>query len=196
MKSEQIAVTSKGLGISEALALTEEIGKSAGLDEKSVLHLRLLAEEVSGMLRGIAGDVEAMYWLEAEGRKFELHLQSTVQMTAEMKEQFISASTEGKNAAAVGFMGKIKVMIAGSLLSAKEALPYAMVNTASAYSAGGVFTWSMDEYRMVLQSQENKEMAADDAWDELEKSIVAKIADDVKVSVVGKNVEIIVFKTF
>ena len=85
MKSEQIAVTSKGLGISEALALTEEIGKSAGLDEKSVLHLRLLAEEVSGMLRGIAGDVEAMYWLEAEGRKFELHLQSTVQMTADRK---------------------------------------------------------------------------------------------------------------
>jgi len=35
-----------------------------------------------------------------------------------------------------------------------------------------------------------------DRWDEIERSIIANIADDVKVSIVGKNVEIAVYKAF
>ena len=41
--------------------------------------------------------------------------------------------------------------------------------------------------------QENSE---NEKWDELEKSIVAKLADDVIVGVRGKNVEIVIKKEF
>ena len=51
MKTEQIVVTSKGLGIEEALTLTEKLGNEVGLERKPMLHLRLLAEELFGMLR-------------------------------------------------------------------------------------------------------------------------------------------------
>ena len=37
---------------------------------------------------------------------------------------------------------------------------------------------------------------ATEAWDELERSIIANIADDVKVKILGNKVEIIVFKNF
>ena len=36
--------------------------------------------------------------------------------------------------------------------------------------------------------------ATQEEWDELEKSVVAKVADDVKVSMRGRNVEMIIVK--
>ena len=37
---------------------------------------------------------------------------------------------------------------------------------------------------------------ADEAWDELEKSIVANLADEVTVNIVGNAVKIVITKTF
>ena len=200
MKTEQIVVTSQGQGIAEALSITEKAGAYAGLDKKPALHLRLLAEELIGLLRGIAGEVEAAYWIETEGKKFELHMTSEILMTEEMREQFLAAASSGKNAATATFMGKIRVMIADALLSAKEVLPYAMINAAAANPMGGVAgessaVWTMAFYKEELQ-QNMADEEASEAWDELEKSIVANVADDVRVSIAGKNVAITVYKAF
>ena len=200
MKTEQIVVTNQGQGLTDALALTEKAGVYAGLDRKPSLHLRLLAEELFGLLRGIAGEVEADYWIETEGKSFELHMTSEISVTEEMREQFLAASSSGKNAATATFMGKIRVMIANALLSAKEVLPYAMINAAAANPMGGIAgetsaVWSMAFYKEELQKNMADD-AASEAWDELEKSIVANIADDVKVSIAGKSVAITVYKAF
>ena len=195
MKSTVIEVTSKGGGISEALSLTEKLGIESGIRKKSVIHLRLLAEELLGMLRSIAGDVSADYWLEYNGPDFELHLKSTVELTDEMRKQFISASTSGTNDASRGVMGKIKVMIANFMFSAKEALPYALINTSAAYHMGAASGETAAMWSMSLYKDEIKESDAEE-WDELEKSIVANIADDVKVCILGDTVEIIINKTF
>ncbi len=187
--------------MSDALSMTEALGTQLGLDRKPLLHLRLLAEELFGMLRSIAGKIEASYWLEANDKRLELHMKSDVPLTPEMKEQFLSASSNGKNDAAKGVMGKIKVLISNVLLSVKETMPYAMINTVSASNAG-VYTgelvseWSMNQYKQEVKCHVGDSDDATAAWDELEKSIVASIADDVKVRIIGKNVEIIVYKTF
>ncbi|MBO7519808.1 MAG: hypothetical protein J6T73_03430 [Clostridia bacterium] len=201
METERIVVTSEGFRFDEALAVTENLGNKAGLDKKSVLHLRLLAEELFGMLRGIAGEVEANYWIENDEKNFEIHMKSEVNVTDEMRKQFLSAASSGKNAAAAGFMGKIRVMIADTLLTAKEALPYAMINAAAAYTGGGnyeeaAYVWTMSSYRDEIQRNIEKSKEASKAWDELEKSIVANIADDIKVSIAGKKVDITVYKAF
>ena len=201
MKTNQIVVTSKEIGMDEALSITEKLGNEAGLDKKSVLHLRLLAEELFGLLRGIAGGVEANYWIEAEGKNFEIHMKSAVNMNEEMRAQFLSASSSGKNSASVGFMGKVRVMIADLLFSAKEVMPYAMINTVAAYSMNGAVgetasIWTMSAYRDEIHKQAGNSKEASEAWDELEKSIVANIADDIKVSIAGQNVEITVYKAF
>lgn len=201
METEKIVVTSAGVRFDEALAVTEDLGIKAGLDKKSVLHLRLLAEELFGMLRGIAGEVEANYWIENSGKNFEIHMKSEVRVTEEMRSRFLSAASSGKNAAAVSFMGKIRVMIADTLLSAKEAVPYAMINAAAAYTGGGAYeeaayVWTMSSYRDEIRKNIENGNEASKAWDELEKSIVANIADDIKVSIVGKKVDITVYKAF
>lgn len=201
MKTAPMIVTSDGIGMSEALAMTEQVGKTCGLDQKSNLHLRLLGEELFGMLRGIAGKIEAEYWIDYSEKNLELHMKSEIRATPQMKEQFLAASTSGKNEAARGFMGKLRVMIAGFLLSAKEAIPNSMVGAAAvlagsgydSLSAGG---WSMVHYKEELKKHLPEAGDAADAWDELEKSIVANIADDIKVKIVGKTVEIVVIKAF
>ena len=201
MKTEQFIVNSNGKGINEALSATETLGTEAGLDKKSFLQLRLLAEELFGLLKGIAGKVEATYQAESEGKNFEIRMRSEVNITDKMREQFLQASTSGKNSASTGFMGKIKVLIADIMLSYKQNLPYAMINTVSSMPMGGTAgeiasIWTLSDYRREVQVNVSKSVEADEAWDELEKSIIANIADDIKVRIVGANVEIDIIKTF
>lgn len=196
MITTTVKISNSGAGMKEALALTEKIGQENGLDRKAVLHLRLLSEELFGMLRSITGEVESDYWLENDGNKYELHLKTEANLTEEMKKQLYSASTSGKNDAAKGFMGKIKLMLVNAFTSAKENLPYAVMNTANSYApsaAANAATWSLSGYKEELKKNDGEKS---EAWDELEKSIVASIANDVRVRVIGKTAEIIIDKAF
>ncbi len=201
MKTETVKINSLGLGISEALAATEALGAESGLSKKENLHLRLLAEELLGMLRSIAGKVDADYQIKNEDKRFELHMKSKVEITDEMRRQFISASTSGKNAAAKGVMGKIRLLIADFFLSgpaasgAASGLAMSLMSAASStgQSVGAdTYLWSLKQYKEDV----GNDGKSGEAWDELEKSIVANIADEINVKIVGPNVEIIIFKTF
>jgi hypothetical protein len=56
------------------------------------------------------------------------------------------------------------------------------------------YMWSLDTYKGSVESSIDKDEAAKEAWDELEKSIIASIADDVKVGVSGNTVELVIEK--
>ncbi len=196
MKTEKVYITNKELGMQDALQMTEKIGTEQGLEKKQLLHLRLLSEELFGMLKGITGEIEADYWVGYEGKKFDIHLKSEIKLTDEMREQFLSASSSGKNAAEKGFMGKLRVMIAEALISntAASGFSLGLMSMASPNAQNAAlknYQWSMEKYKSELKKKNDE-----DSWDELEKSIVANIADDVSVSIVGSDVEIIVTKAF
>ena len=53
------------------------------------------------------------------------------------------------------------------------------------------YLWSLEQYRNSVKKEEQAE-----AWDELEKSVIASVADDVIVGVKGKRADIIVVKKF
>ena len=204
MKSTRITVTSGGLGMRDALDMTEKLGAESGLGEKENLHLRLLAEELFGMLRSIAGDVEAGYWLEFEKKAFELHMDAYITLTQEMRQQLLDVSTTGKNAAAKGLMGKIRDMIALKLLPTEEGpsdLALALMNVAWSSPTGNrignvAAEWSMNQYKSEVKSSGAQGADVEAARDELEKSIVANVADEVRIGIVGSNVEITIFKAF
>lgn len=204
MKTREIAVTSRGLGMHEALEMTETLAAESGLEQNDVLHMRLLAEELFGMLNGIAGDVEAIYWMEIEGKSFEQHMKASVDMTVEMRDELLAAATSGKNEAAKGFMGKIRDMIAVKLLPSEGGpsdFAQALMNAAwstpgNNLSVNTSDVWSLQQYKCEVESRREEGEAVREAWDELEKSIVSKIADEVKISILGSTAEIIVFKAF
>ena len=123
MQSYIIQVSSRGDGMEEALAATETAGKESGLSRKETLHLRLLAEELFGMVRSLAGQAEGRYALEREEKRFLLRLSAAVTMTQELRKQLIAVSSQGENAAARSFMGKIRDMIAAALLPREDGPP-------------------------------------------------------------------------
>lgn len=204
-RSKNLTITSEGEGTEEALTMTEQFGRDCGLNRKSMLQLRLLAEEMLGMLRSIAGDVRARYWLEIDRRQFELHMKSRVEMSEELRRQLLAASTSGENAAARGLMGKIRVMIAEALMTVKSsdetAAPSELpdgysLSPLTATADMDAYVWSMENYKEEVERQKEESEEAKEAWDDLERSIVAKIADEVSVRIVGANVEMIVYKEF
>jgi len=54
--------------------------------------------------------------------------------------------------------------------------------------------WTLQTYRANLEEKHVDNEAADAAWDELEKSIVANLADDVVVGVKGDCIELVIIK--
>ena len=204
MKTSEIKITSRGDGMEEALAATERLGLDSGLGHKENLRLRLLAEELIGLMRGITGNVEADYQAWQEDRGFTLRLHADVSMSLELRRQLLAASSSGKNAAAKGLMGRIRDMVAAVMLSAKGgstltgglSLGLMSMGSPSQYRAGDAYDWTLKKYMYEVRSSREQDEEAAEAWDELEKSIVANQADDVSVRIEGSNVEIAITKAF
>ncbi len=204
MNTAEIRITSRGDGMEEALAATERLGLDSGLGHKENLRLRLLAEELISLMRGIVGSVEACYLCRQEDRSFELSLSADVSMTQALRKQLLAASTSGKNAAAKGLMGRIRDMIAKIMLPEKEGLdlPSGLslglmsMGSPSRYLSGESYAWTLSRYMNEVRNGREQNEEAAQAWDELEKSIVANLADDVSVKIEGSAVEIAITKAF
>ncbi len=188
MKSDVIAVSSREDQIDLVLEQAEQVAAYQKLSARGALHLRLLSEEVMSMMRAIAGDVRGEYWIENKGERYELHLKVRTNVDPRMREQLLGASKSGKNEASRGFMGKIR-----AFFEPVEGMPLLLdPNPDGMYSD---MAWTMSAYQQqIRRNVEQEREGAAEAWDELEKSLVAHLADDVKVSIRGRDVEMTVYK--
>ena len=202
MKTTKITVNTHGDGMERALQESEKTGISCGLSPKELLRLRLLSEELFGMIRSITGNTQADYWLEYQNRHFSIHLQLSVRMTQDLYTELVDVSTSGKNVAVKGFMGNIKNMIAVMLLPQNVNLLgsslglMSLGGSASQYNGSEAYNWSMSRYKAGLEDDDTETDDKENASDELEKSIIASLSDEITVSIVGSRVEITIFKTF
>ena len=194
IRSADIMVTGMGEGLPEALQCVEDFAGICSLTRKQMLHLRMLTEELLGMLRAVAGDVHAVYWVIALKKDFELHLLAEVKMTKELREQLLSISSSGKNDAARGFMSRLRDIIFARMLPSSAGDCIGWISPAE--PAGGYSEWSMNRYVAGIESRQPDDDAEDAILDDIEKSIVARLADDVKVSVKGYTAEIVIYKSF
>lgn len=194
MKSDICYLEENGQGIEDALKEVEKAAAYEGLDRKQTLQLRLLAEELTGVIRGIAGDCAAEFWIEKEERTFGLHLSADVHLNRGKREQLVAVSSTGKNAATAGTMGKVASLFESFLDNYDEIGEYCN-QEGLVFSYMGLVnesaTWSLVRYKNHVDPVKNVE-----EWDELEKSIVGNLADDVTVSAKNHKVEITVKKTF
>ncbi|MCR5728363.1 MAG: hypothetical protein K6G24_12960 [Lachnospiraceae bacterium] len=207
MQTDKIMVSANGTGWSEALEEAGKFSSYIGLDKKAGLRVRLLTEEALGMIEAIAGDFSAEYWIESDKKcKVRLYLKARTDMDFAKKRELIEASSDKKNKASKGFMGKIRQIVENALYSVDEvgalsaeyggsSLMYGTMGMCDIDPAAPVnYMWSLENYKSSIENASDTDEAAKEAWDELEKSIVGSIADDVKVGVTGNNVEIIIEK--
>ena len=191
MKTDVIMISSGGDNMENALVQIDKLCEYKDLSRNDALSLRLLTEETLAMMRAITGDVNGEFWVEEEDGVYELHLLVRSLVDSKMKEQLLSASASGKNEATRGFMGKIRSFFEPSYSTPMFTAGYVGGNPVAMEHC----SWSMDDYRDQLrQYRELNERDKEQEWDELEKSVVARVADDVKVSIRGNSVEMIIVK--
>ena len=198
MKTDMIVVSSKGSQMEKALEQAEKVAAYKGLSGKNALHLRLLTEEMMGMMRSITGETEGVFWIEDENDVYRLHLQVTTRMDSDKRTQLLSAASSGKNESARGLMGTLREFFDRGADEDVVALTSPLI-LPGMYEESSLPTmdweWSMMRYEEALApSVQRQEKEALEAWDGLEKSVVARLADEVKVSIKGQTVELIIYK--
>ena len=210
MKSSVIKINNENKNMNEILTVAQNSSAYIGLDTKKSLRLRLLAEELVGMLKELSGNYDGEFWIEEEDKKFELitHIYVNEEMDNKTKRGFIDISSDKKNAAAKGIMGKIRDVVENmiyaenadfssansmaDILLAEEKQCESTDKTNVDNIVDGLMldnSWSLNQYK-------KKQKGNEEPWDEIEKSIIANLADDVVVSVKGRNIEIVITKDF
>lgn len=190
MKSNVCKINKGNVNILAILQETEKVTAYNGLEKREALYIRLLAEELVSMLPALVKKFDGEFWLENDGADYELHVKMSIEdMDADTRNELIKVSTNNKNAFSAGITGKICSVFDCMILGGNDTM---LVSPAGEY---GMTTnvdfsnlWSLREYRNDVEKNQN------DNWDEFEKSIIGKLADDVIVGVRGRKAEIIIKK--
>ena len=191
MKSDVILVSSKGEGMNAALAQADRTAEALKLSPRNALHMRLLVEEMMSMIRSIIGQLEGKFWIETDDAGYRLYLQTVTLMDTQQRAQLLSASSTGKNEAHRGIMGKLRAFFEPMPIDDTPALLAASVLPGD---EKGELSWSLEAYRERLNRRKNASEDAQEEWDELEKSVVSHIADNIVISIRGYDVELVIHK--
>lgn len=176
MKSDVILIDNAGHGFTEAMKQVEKVSDYNALDHKAQLHLRLLAEEMLSLARSITGEMNASFWIENKGNAYELHMTVKTVMDAEKRYLFIESSSSRTNEASKTILGVIREAVELMLTPAVMNSVPVSFDLSEAISSG------------VYREQ--------NLWDGYERSILLKIADNVKVAIRGDVVDVTVIKSF
>lgn len=207
MKTDIITVYSDLRGREEAMDTAERFAAYNGITGREAMHLRLLTEETICMIHGILEDFRADFWLETKqtkkGTLCMICLSADKQANKVQEKHILSVSTSGRNENAKGIAGRIREVIRRSLQtsSSEEESFLTSINDAclgigtgsSSYPAPSADYWSLRLYRQNLSAKKD---AKAEEWDELEKSIISKLADEVKVWLENDRTEVVIEKYF
>lgn len=192
MQTEKLWISSMVRRISDVNEILQEFADRTGISGRDFQHLCLLAEETLGMAGQMLEDFDGEIWLEKTAPGYEIILEADVRENG--SEKFSSGN------APKGFMGKIAEMLNCSY--AFESISEMPENLAAAlpdYLSYGLREegapawagkWSLSAYRRNLQDHPDSGIDPD----ELEKSIVASLADEVTVGIHGHRIRLAITK--
>ena len=192
MKTHVHKIKSGTKDLEEILIESEKVARYNALNHKQALQLRLLSEELVNMLPFLVSNYSGEFWIENQGDNYELCVSILVEnMDFDTRERLIQLSKNQQNAAASGISGKIRAVFDYMAMGAGDpVISYAGRYGTSANIDFSQF-WSLQQY---LGSVQKDAPAGSGEWDEFERSILVKLADDVIVGVKGKNVRVIIQK--
>ena len=204
MKSNVCKIDNGTKDLDAILRESEKVAVYNELTHKQTLQLRLICEEIDGMLPNIIDDFSGDFWIDFEDGVCKVNVSLRFEeFTAKKKEELVAMAKNKKNASATGICGMIRSALedvfleedsfgGGDLSLESRTFLTEYYNSVDTYcGAGYSCLWSLENYRTTVKNEEKTEK-----WDELEKSVIASVADDVIVGVKGKRADIIIVKKF
>ena len=131
---------------------------------------------------------EGKFWIEQEGEDYRLCLRAHAPVGEEAEARLLSASTSGENTFYQGVSGKIRLALDWFARGA-AAEGYVPLAFQDGFLSAQSTEWSLELYR---QSAAREKKAQ--AWDELEKSVLSRLADDIRVGLRTDEIEITIYK--
>ncbi len=195
-KTQEIHLLSSGQDMDEVLNESTAFSESMKLSDKDALRIRLLTEETMSMIRTLTGEIELSICFVGEEDECIIRVETDTIMSVRKKEDILSVSATGKNASAKGIMGKIRdvfetafAMPVDGSFSEYGSQSLQLGTPGDIYSGQFMDTvlWTLSDYKNGVET-EDETPEKKERWDELEKSIVSNIADDVQVGVRGGHV--------
>lgn len=199
MRSNVCKIENGTKDLAAILKESEKVAVYNELTHKQTLQLRLMCEEIDGMLPNIVDNFDGELWIDFENGECKINVSLRYEkFTMEKKDVLVGISKNKKNAAATGITGKIRSAIEDLFFDEDASRCGDMMSETFYYYSPDVhdhmdysYQWSLEQYRTVVKENERTE-----EWDELERSVIASVADDIIVGVKGKRADIIVIKKF
>lgn len=176
--------------------IINEFAEKMQMSDRVHLRMRLLVEETMGMARSSLKNFEGELWLEGDNTGYRIILEADVR-----EHEYDVLPAVGTP---TGFMAKIAEMLNCSYVfddasalpdNLRKMLPnyisYGMVKADDTHVWAG--EWSLVSYRYSLEKNVG-DPETELVFDELEKSIVAQIADNVTVGIYGQKIRLAIYK--
>lgn len=186
-------------GRDKVLSEAEKTARYCELGQEQGLQLRLLAEELLSMVGNLTGSYKGLFWIEAEEDvNFQLHMQIKKPENSKGRKR-----TETSPKKSAGVMDRLRNMFENCLEQYGDLDEYDLQDGMD----GGLISTSMDNLyagcvadkdsiAWSLSAFEAAMPKASPEWDELEKSIIISLADDITVNVKKGRADMVVYKNF
>lgn len=193
MKTDKLWVNGNIRRNSEVNEILQAFADQAGITGRDFRHMNLLTEETLGMAHQLLKDFDGEIWIETTPAGYDIILEADVHGADED-----SASTPD---APPGFMAKIAEMLnCAYMFESICEMPESLAVTLPDYLSYGiretgdapVWTgkWSLSAYRYNLLNHPGSKVNLD----ELEKSIVGSLADEVTIGIQGHRIRLVISK--
>lgn len=179
----------------------EKTAQYCGLNHKQQLQLRLLAEELTGMVEGRIGEYSAEFWIEREQSKYELRLVLNRKLSEADENSLLKTATTNRGQVPTGMMDRIGMFLDNIVKNQERKLEQIASSGVAVRGMGSMYAaategsegirWSLASYAKEVEKEKEP-----DKLEDLERSIIAKLADDIVVRIRGNKAEVIVEKTF
>ena len=197
MKTDKLWISDTVRRNGDVDEILREFAEKNGIEGKDYSHLCLLAEETLGMVGQMLNVYDGQLWLEDTAAGYEIILEADAHENHDGKD-VPTASPEG-------FMAKVAMMMNCSYMFESIAeMPEELAGMLPDYMSYGLREskdspawagrWSLSAYRWQLMKRREEKPAVRLALDELEKSIVAQLADEVTIGIHGHRIRLVISK--
>lgn len=180
--------------IKDVISEVDSYAASQPISKKDRTHIRLLTEESVSFLKTTLKDGCGELTIEPSDGEYAISFViDSFLISEDAKKRLIETSSKGKNEYYQGFTGKIRQAIDWIASGSENCIYMGAGDISIRYSAGLInslngFQWSYSELRKSITDKEG--------WDELERSILSKLAKEILIGIKNNTITLkVVYKT-